>query len=129
MHGKSQYADIPVREKLETISSWLAEKKGADILALDLTRNHTFTEGIIIVTANSIRHARGLADHVLQESKTAKFEFLRMEGYQSDQWILLDMNDVVVSVFLEDARELYRLEDLWKSADAVVDSRDRAPAI
>lgn len=128
MHGKKQYADIPVREKLEIVSSWLAEKKGADILALDLTRNQTFTEGIIIVTASSIRHAQGLADHVLQESKAAKFEFLRMEGYQSGQWILLDMNDVVVSVFQEETRELYRLEDLWKSAEVVVDSRDRAPA-
>lgn len=126
MHGKPKYAAIPVREKLETVRNWLAEKKGRDILALDLTGNNSFTEGIIIVTASSIRHGQGLADHILQESKAARFEFLSMEGYQSGEWILLDMNDIVVSIFQEEARALYRLEDLWKSAEVVADLRDHA---
>lgn len=129
MPAKVKCVILPVREKLEQAASWIAEKKGNDILALDLTASHTFTEGIIIATANSIRHAQGLADHILQESKSAKFEFLRMEGYQTGQWILLDMNDVVISIFQEDARELYRLEDLWKTAAIVVDTRNYAPAI
>lgn len=129
MPTKMKFADVPVREKLERVSGWLQEKKGKDILALDLTRNHTFTEGIIIATASSIRHAQGLADHVLAESKTERYEFLRMEGYQTGQWILLDMNDLVVSIFQEETRELYRLEDLWKSAGTVLDTREHAPAI
>lgn len=129
MPAKAKYAILPVKGKLEQIANWIAGKKGNDILALDLTTNHTFTEGIVIVTASSIRHAQGLADHILQESKAANFEFLRMEGYQTGQWILLDMNDVVISIFQEDTRELYRLEDLWKTAAIVVDTRNHAPAI
>lgn len=120
-------ADLPVAEKLQRISDWITEKKGGDILALDLTEGSTFTEGIIIVTAQSIRHAQGLADHVLQECKAAGFEYLSMEGYQSGLWILLDMNDLLVCIFQEETRELYRLEDLWKSAPIVVDTRTRAP--
>ncbi|CAK7012229.1 MAG: Ribosomal silencing factor RsfS [Desulfovibrio sp.] len=123
MARTNKFAIVPVQEKLQTIANWILEKKGGDVLALDLTQNNTFTEGIIIVTANSIRHAQGLADHVLAESKAIPFEFLRMEGYQVGQWILLDMNDVIVSIFQEESRELYRLEDLWKSAPAVVDTR------
>lgn len=124
MLTQKKFVDTPVREKLERIARWIEEKKGRDILALDLTANHTFTEGIIIVTASSIRHAQGLADHILEESKTERFEFLRMEGYQTGQWILLDMNDLVISIFQEDTRELYRLEDLWKNAETVLDTRN-----
>lgn len=129
MPAQLKFASVPIREKLERIAGWLEEKKGRDILALDLTRNHTFTEGILIVTATSIRHAQGLADHILAESKAEQYEFLRMEGFQTGLWILLDMNDLVVSIFQEDTRELYRLEDLWKNADVVLDTRDHAPAI
>ena len=129
MAGKLKYSDMPVREKLERIAGWILEKKGKDLLALDLTQKHTFTEGIIIVTASSIRHAQGLADHILQESKAERFEFLRMEGYQTGQWILLDLNDLVISIFQEEARELYRLEDLWKNAEVVLDARDHDPMI
>lgn len=129
MAKKLKYSDMPVREKLERIAGWIIEKKGRNLLALDLTRNHTFTEGIIIVTASSIRHAQGLADHILQGSKAEAFEFLRMEGYQTGQWILLDMNDLVISIFQEEARELYRLEDLWKNAEVVLDARPHGPAV
>lgn len=129
MPAQLKFASAPVREKLERIAGWLEEKKGRDILALDLTRNHTFTEGILIVTATSVRHAQGLADHVLAESKVERYEFLRMEGFQTGLWILLDMNDLVVSIFQEDTRELYRLEDLWKNADVVLDTRNHAPAL
>jgi len=126
MSTQKKFADTPVREKLERIARWIEEKKGRDILALDLTANHTFTEGIIIVTASSIRHAQGLADYILEESKAERFEFLQMEGYQAGQWILLDMNDLVISIFQDDTRELYRLEDLWKNAETVLDTRNRA---
>ena len=115
--------NLPIIEKLEIVSAWIRDKKGEDLLALDLTGNHTFTEGIVIASASSVRHAQGLADHVLQECRLAGFEFLHMEGFQTGQWILLDLNDLVVSIFQKDSRELYRLEDLWRSARAVVDER------
>ncbi len=128
MPATMHYALAPATEKLERVSSWIREKKGRDILALDLTKCRTFTEGIIIATANSVRHAQGLADHILAESKAERYEFLHMEGYQTGQWILLDMNDLVVSILQEDTRELYRLEDLWKNAGTVLDTREHVPA-
>lgn len=121
----AKFAVVPIQEKLQTVTDWVVAKKGSDVLSLDLSRNQTFTEGIIIITANSIRHAQGLADHILQESKSVGFEFLRMEGYQTGQWILIDMNDLVISIFQGDTRELYRLEDLWKTAFIVADTRNK----
>jgi ribosome-associated protein len=63
------------------------------------------------------------------ESKAVNFEFMRMEGFQTGEWILLDMNDVVVSIFQEEARDLYRLEDLWKTAPIVMDTRNCVSAL
>lgn len=37
-----------------------------------------------------------------------------MEGYEAGQWILVDLNDIIVNIFLEPVRELYRLESLWE---------------
>lgn len=128
MPAPLKFANVPVTEKLETVCTWMAEKKARDIVALDLTKNNTFTEGIIIVSATSVRHAQGLADYVLAESKALRYEFLRMEGYQAGQWILLDMNDLVVSIFQEETRELYRLEELWKTAPVLYDTREKTPA-
>lgn len=118
-----EFVDIPVREKLETVSSWLTDKKARDLAALDLSGLNTLFEGVIIVTATSLRHGQGLADFVLEESKKAHMEFLHMEGYSVGQWILLDMNDIVVHIFQEDARDLYRLDDLWPKASLVAESR------
>lgn len=129
MSATKQFSTVPVEEKLKRVSSWIQEKKGGDILALDLTKSHSFTEGIVIVTASSVRHAQGLADHVLAEGKAERYEFLHMEGYQTGQWILLDMNDLVVSIFQKEARELYRLEDLWQNAAIVMDTRERPSAV
>ena len=120
--------DIPITHKLESVAGWILDKKGSDLLALDVTAYHTFTECIIIVTATSPRHAQGIADHILEECRVAHFEFLHMEGYQSGQWILIDLNDLVVSIFQKDARTLYRLEDLWKSARIIKDTRQTVTA-
>ena len=119
-------AQQPITEKLAAVGAWLAEKKAGDVLALDLSGSNTVTEGLVIATASSVRHAQGLADHMLFESKAAGYEFLRMEGYQTGRWILLDMNDIVISILLEEARGLYRLEDLWKNAAVVLDTRAAA---
>ncbi|MDE7066056.1 MAG: RsfS/YbeB/iojap family protein, partial [Desulfovibrionaceae bacterium] len=57
-----------------------------------------------------------LADGIAELCSRENFEFLRMEGYQAGQWILVDLNDIVVNIFQEPVRELYRLETLWTGA-------------
>jgi ribosome-associated protein len=118
-----KYTDCPTETKVASILSWLEEKKALDTLALDLSGLSTFTDAMIICTASSFRHAQGLADHILDESKKAGFEFLRMEGYQAGQWILLDLNDLVLNIFVRETRDLYRLDELWPKALIVRDQR------
>ena len=127
MHTRNhKYSKAVTAQKVTAITGWLTEKKAKNLLALDLSKESSLSEAVIIVTATSIRHGQGLADHVLQSARGEKFEYLRMEGYTVGQWILMDLNDVVVHIFQPDSRELFRLDDLWPAAAVLVDNREEA---
>ena len=62
-----------------------------------------------------------IAARILELCKERKFEFLRMEGYQTGLWILVDLNDVIVHIMQEAERDLYHLESLWRDAERLPD--------
>lgn len=123
---KKKFSDVPTRDKAARIIAWLEEHKARDILALDLEGVNAFTEALVIVTATSVRHGQSLADGLLDVCSKENLEFLRMEGYQTGQWVLVDMNDVVVNIFQEPVRGLFRLENLWREAPVLHDGRAEA---
>ena len=118
-----KYSLVPVQEKLEQMGAWLKDKKARELFVLNLSGQGAFTDGIILASATSVRHAQGLADHLLDEAGRANYEFLHMEGYQNGAWILLDFNDVVINIFQADARLLYNIEGLWAGVKPVLDER------
>lgn len=120
---KAPYSAAPHTEKVAAIANWLEEKKAKDILGLDLTKENNLADAIVIATATSVRHAQGLAEHVLKSAREHNYEYLRMEGNIVGQWILLDLNDVIVHIFQPDSRALFRLDDLWPSAPVLADTR------
>jgi len=105
--------DLPTEKKIDALSDWLHAHKALQLVSLRVAGRNAWTEALIIVSASSIRHAQSLADGILSWCKEQKLEFLSMEGYQAGQWILVDLNDVVVNIFQAPTRELYRLESLW----------------
>lgn len=121
--SKPSYSKAPTTEKVAVLAGWLDDKKARDIVAFDLARENSLSEAVVIATATSTRHAQGLAEHVLLSAKEANYEFLRMEGNAVGQWILLDLNDIVVHILQTDARDLFRLEDLWTGSPVLADTR------
>ena len=116
---QKKYSDLEIKAKVLQIADWLADKKAKDPVIIDLRGKESYAEGIIIVSATSSRHAQGLAEHVRFLAKQEKFEFLHDEGFQTGQWILLDLNDVLVNIFQAGVRELYNLEGLWADAPRI----------
>jgi len=102
---------------MKQIALWLHEKKAGDVKALDVGGLSSITEGLVLATAHGVRHAKALADHVLEKSSECDLDYLGMEGYRTGIWVLLDLNDVLVHIFQEDAREFYNLEGLWSEAE------------
>ena len=123
MKMEKKFSQTPSREKLLQMGEWLKDKKGRSLYSLDLSGRGAFTEGIVLVSATSVRHAQGLADNLLDEAGRANYEFLHMEGYQTGSWVLLDFNDIVVNIFQAEARLLYNIEGLWADVPPLVDER------
>lgn len=113
---QKKYSPLPTTEKTADILQWIEEHKGKEPTVLDLTGQNAFAESLIVVSATSVRHAQSLAEGVAELCRERNYEFLRMEGKQTGQWILLDLNDVVVNIFQEAVRDLYKLESLWSAA-------------
>ena len=116
MNEAKKYSQVDVAAKIEHISEWLKDKKAREPVVIDLRGRESYADCIVIVSATSVRHAQGLAEHVRLQAKAENYEFMHYEGFQTGQWILIDLNDVLVNIFQPQARELYNLEGLWADA-------------
>ena len=89
------------------------DMKARDIVTLDVRGKSSVTEFMIVCSGTSNRHTKSIADYVAAEVKKAGIPALGIEGQGSGEWVLLDLDDVVVHVMLEESRNFYQLEKLW----------------
>jgi ribosome-associated protein len=91
----------------------LDDMKGEDIHILDIGDISDFADYMVIVSGNSARHVRALAETVQDDMKKAGIGVLGHEGEELSEWILIDFADVVVHVMRPEVRKFYDLEKLW----------------
>jgi ribosome-associated protein len=97
-----------------------SDKKAEDILVLNISEVSTIADLFVICSARGERQAQAIADGIVEKAKAAGQPPFGVEGYTSGRWILIDLSDVVVHVFVPEERELYRLERLWGDAPVVL---------
>lgn len=103
-------------EELKTLAvDALEELKAEDITVLDVHELTSITDYMIICSGRSSRHLHSIADNVAVQAKKHKQQPLGIEGKNSNDWVLVDLGDVVVHVMLPKTREFYDLEKLWQS--------------
>lgn len=117
-------ADTALCDKVAAVVDWLKEHKATDVVSMDLLGKGAFTEALVIASAGSVRHAQSLADSVGLLCRERAYEYLHMEGYAAGQWILVDMNDIVVNIFLEPVRAMYGLERLWGTSSSAACTKE-----
>lgn len=105
---------------IKTIIAAIQEKKGENIVSLDLRKiNEAVADFFIICEAGNPTQVRAIADNVEQKVKEKCDESpYHHEGYQNLQWVLTDYVNVVVHVMLSETRKFYRLEEMWSDAVA-----------
>ena len=91
----------------------LEEIKGLDIIKLDVSDMTTVTDWMIVASGTSGRHVKALVDNVAEKAKAAGHRPSGIEGESGGEWVLLDVQDVLVHVMLPKIREFYNLEKLW----------------
>ncbi len=97
-----------------------ADKKATSIRVLDLREIASFAEFFVIASGANQRQVQAVCDEINERlKKELNVRPVRIEGYNSGEWVLLDYGDFIVHVFDKDAREFYDLERLWRDARRV----------
>ncbi len=97
-----------------------SDKKAFDMVAIDLREIASFTEFFIIASGANSRQVQAISDEITEQLKEQlNSRVVRVEGYQTGEWTLLDYGDFVVHIFEAKAREFYDLERLWRDAKRV----------
>jgi ribosome-associated protein len=101
----------------ELVAGYAADVKAIDLVELDLRDVLGYTDYFVICSGNTDRQTKAIHDRIHQGMKNEHGVLpRRVEGLAESRWILMDYLDVVVHVFTPDAREFYRLEQLWGEA-------------
>ena len=114
-------------EKLaETIAAHAGDKKAIDVVELDVRGVLGYTDFFLVCSGNTARQTKGIHDGIHQGLKDEHGILpRRVEGVREASWILMDYLDVVVHIFTPEARDFYRLEQLWGE----VPSRTMEPSL
>ncbi|MDX1381978.1 MAG: ribosome silencing factor, partial [Xanthomonadales bacterium] len=84
----------------------------------DVSGRNPLTDLFVIASGNSTRHIKSMADNLVQKVKAAGCPPLGVEGQQQAEWVLVDLNDVIVHLMLPKTRAFYNLEKLWEASQA-----------
>jgi ribosome-associated protein len=103
-----------VRRLLLCINGTL-QKKAKDVVVLNVKEISSFTDYLLICSGATDRQVQAISAAIQEYLKKADIRPLGVEGEANGQWILLDYDDVVISIFQESLRAFYAIEDLWNA--------------
>jgi ribosome-associated protein len=96
----------------------LEDIKGFDIAVMDVRKLTNMTSYMIVCSATSSRQAKAIGDNVREKMKEKNYAIRGTEGEKEGEWVLVDLNDIVVHIMVPTTRAYYNLEQLWGDAEA-----------
>lgn len=103
--------------KLAVIDA-IEDIKGFDITVMDVRKLTSMTNYMIVASANSSRQAKAIADNVREKIKEKGYHIRGTEGEKEGEWVLVDLDDIVVHIMVPATRAYYNLEQLWGEAES-----------
>lgn len=91
----------------------ISERHGEDTEAYDMRGVSILADYYVATSASSNRQLHAIANSIVSAMHDLNFTGYRIEGTRSSNWLLVDLGDVIVNIFTEDARSFYGLEKLW----------------
>jgi len=104
---------------LNLVAQIIYDKKGFNILALDVTGLCSFADFIIIAEGNVDRHVKAIASAIIEDLKKRGVSPYRVEGKAGGDWIIIDYHGILINLFMPGLREKYQLEKIWSKAQII----------
>ncbi len=103
-------------EILDLIVKSASDKKGEDIVILEIGKVNPIADYMVIISGSVPVHTQAIVDEIVKNLKDIGVEPSHIEGYSEGRWIAMDLGDIMVNVFLPELRDYYQLEWLWADA-------------
>jgi ribosome-associated protein len=100
----------------ELVVSALEDFKAIDTLVIDVSGQSPLTERMVIASGSSTRHVKSMAENLVVKAKAEGNPPLGIEGQKEGEWVLVDLNVVIVHLMLPQTRAFYNLEKLWEAS-------------
>lgn len=100
----------------DLVITTLEDLKAIDIQQIDVTGQNPLTDLFVIASGSSSRHVKSMAENLVVRAKAAGCQPLGIEGERQAEWVLVDLNDVIVHLMLPQTRAFYNLEKLWEAS-------------
>lgn len=106
-----------MKRRVKKIVTILNSKKGENIVVFNLEKSDYFVDNVVVVTSMAERHGQSLMMELKNRLKPEGEEFLHID--ESDDWIAIDMGDIIVHIMSQEKRDVFRLEELLNSINRV----------
>ena len=104
---------MKIKDIKSNIEKILDNNKALDIISIDLKKKSYIADYMIIASGTSSRHLQALSKILIVELKKIGLDNCRIEGSDSNDWKLVDTNDIIVHIFHPEKRKFYDLEKMW----------------
>ena len=104
----------------EIVLKAISEKKGFDIKEYDTRSLTPFMDSMIVVSTTNIRQNNAIAQNIKDRLKKNGFDgTIRIEGNADSKWLLIDLKEIVVQLFVKDERQVYQLDRLYRDVPVI----------
>ncbi|MBT8049395.1 MAG: ribosome silencing factor [Xanthomonadales bacterium] len=116
MTHKTADESFTTNQLRDLVISVLEDLKAIDIQEVNVAGHNPLTDLFVVASGNSTRHVKSMAEKLLMNAKAKGHPPLGIEGEKEGEWVLVDLNDVIVHIMLPQTRAFYNLEKLWEAS-------------
>lgn len=111
---------------VEIITKIIEDMKGYDIVVYDYKEQNPWIDTMIVASSDNIRTVHAIADEIYYTLKNEHNLPVKMEKEKESKWVLIDVNDIIVHLFVEDERNFYDVDTLWNNVKKLRDDVNQA---
>ena len=103
---------------LNIINETLEKDKALEINSIDLINRSSIADFMVIASGNSSRHVSSMSNNLIKKLKDSGIKVRKPEGLINSDWVLVDVNDIIVHLFRPEVREFYKLDKMWEAPNS-----------